>query len=542
MPTLGDSYLISRFARQQDLGDRAPRGPGGLPVTRLLRTLAFLLPLLGLAAAAGAQTAPSAFTTGYRYDSARRLTGTIAPDPDGDGPLRFAAVRNSYDIGGRLVRVEKGELSNWQSEAVEPKFWPGFAIYQIAETAYDPMDRKTVEKASVGSPVPTLAQTSYDSAGRVECVALRMNPAAFGSLPASACTLGAQGGYGSDRITRNVYDSAGQLRTVQKAYATPLQQNEAAFEYTDNGKRKSVTDANGNRAELRYDGHDRQSCWIFPSKTVAGALGGDCVSGDFESYGYDPNGNRTQLRKRDGAVIGYEYDALNRVAIKDVPEFGLDVRYTYDLRGLQTGAWFTGSGHGVWTDHDGFGRPLSSTGTMGGVARTLTYEHDADGNRTRVTHPDGMAFGFGHDGLGRMNAVVEPGSVVATFDYDAGGRRRTAGYRGAFTNYGYDSASRLQSMAHDLGGTGSDQTFGFTYNPASQIVTRSGSNDSYAWTGAYAVSRAYQVNGLNQYTSAGTATPRLRSERQPRPPTARRPLSTTARTGWYRRQGRRTRP
>ena len=49
--------------------------------------------------------------------------------------------------------------------------------------------------------------------------------------------------------------------------------------------------------------HDRQSCWIFPSKTTSGALGGDCASGDFESYGYDENGNRTALRKRDGVTI-----------------------------------------------------------------------------------------------------------------------------------------------------------------------------------------------------------------------------------------------
>jgi RHS repeat-associated protein len=37
-------------------------------------------------------------------------------------------------------------------------------------------------------------------------------------------------------------------------------------------------------------------------------------------------------------------------------------------------------------------------------------------------------------------------------------------------------------------------------------VKRSISNDSYAWTGAYDVSRLYSVNGLNQYVAAGPAT------------------------------------
>src|SRR5687768_10865772 len=123
------------------------------------------------------------------------------------------------------------------------------------------MDRETIGKAGVGSPVPTLAQTGYDAAGRAECTALRMNPSAFGALPASACALGTQGDYGPDRITRNVYDAAGQLLIVQKAHGTALQQNYAAYDYTPNGRRRSVTDANGNRAELRWDGHDRQSCW-----------------------------------------------------------------------------------------------------------------------------------------------------------------------------------------------------------------------------------------------------------------------------------------
>jgi RHS repeat-associated protein len=43
----------------------------------------------------------------------------------------------------------------------------------------------------------------------------------------------------------------------------------------------------------------------------------------------------------------------------------------------------------------------------------------------------------------------------------------------------------------------------FAYNPASQIVGRASSNDSYAFTRAANVSRAYAVNGLNQYSTVG---------------------------------------
>src|SRR6185436_7544740 len=98
-------------------------------------------------------------------------------------------------------------------------------------------------------------------------------------------------------------------------YGTPLQQNYATYTYTANGQRASVTDSNGNRGDIRYDGHDRQNRWVFPSKTAVGAVD----EGDYEAYGFDDAGNRTSLRKRDGRTISYQYDGLNQLALKIVP-------------------------------------------------------------------------------------------------------------------------------------------------------------------------------------------------------------------------------
>ena len=92
-----------------------------------MRFLSAALVAVGLVSAspAYAQASPSNYTTGYRYDAARRLVGTISPDPDGStGPLHYAAVRNSYDpVTGELVTVEKGELPSWKSESVAPASW-----------------------------------------------------------------------------------------------------------------------------------------------------------------------------------------------------------------------------------------------------------------------------------------------------------------------------------------------------------------------------------------------------------------------------------
>jgi RHS repeat-associated protein len=461
-----------------------------------------------LAGEAHAQAQASPFTSASRFDAVGRVTGTISPDPDGSGPQPHLAVRNTYDSAGRLTKVESGSLSAWQSEAVAPASWTGFTVLRSVDTAYDAMGRKLRESMSAGGAVRTLTQYSYDSLGRLECTATRMNPAAFASPPASACTLGTEGSDGPDRIARNVYDAAGQLLREERAFATALQQNYVRYSYSANGQRTSVTDANGNRAELRYDGHDRQVRWVFPHPSATGSVN----EGDYEAYGYDPGGNRTSLRKRDGVTLTYSFDALNRTTVKSVPQSasgaaGYSVHYGYDLSNLSTYARFgSPTGQGIANSYDGLGRPLSTTTTMGGSSRTISHQYDAGGRRTRLTHPDGTFYNYDYDQLGRATALSENGSAVVTFTYDSFGRRAGTGFSSASTSYQYDPASRLSGISHDLAGTASDQNFGLAYNPASQIVSRTTSNDAYASNTAYAVNRSYSVNGLNQYTAAGPAT------------------------------------
>lgn len=507
-----------------------------------ISSAAILVGALLTPVSAEAQNAPAAFTTGYRYDAGHRVTGVISPDPDNAGLIRFAAVRTSYDTAGRPFRVEKGELANWQSEQVEPQLWSGFTIFTTVETGYDAMGRKIMElvrEGGAGGPVRALTQYSYDTMSRLECTAIRMNPAVFTSSPTTpACTLGPQGtgadDFGPDRITRNRYDAAGQLVQIRKAVGVAsLEQAYATYDYTPNGKQKTVIDANGNRASLTYDGFDRQSGWYFPSPTPPSAFNGDsqatalATAGatsttDYESYGYDPAGNRISLRKRDGRTFSYAYDALNRMTSKTVPDACVsgyactnvaagatrDVHYSYDLRGLQTAARFDGVAgtDAVISAYDGFGRQTSSTTSLSGDGRTLAYQYDANGNRVRVIHPDGIYFTYDFDGLDRpIEARENGGTVIATMSWNARGRRSGEGRGGVATAYGYDTISRLNSIADDLAGTADDVTSTFGHSPANQITSRARSNTSYAFPGYVNVSRGYTANGLNQYASVSGA-------------------------------------
>ena len=493
---------------------------------------------------ASGQTAPSSFTTGYRYDLGGRVTGVISPDPDDSGPIRYAAVRTTYDVGGRPIRVEKGELANWQSEDVEPRLWSGFTVFTTQETGYDAMDRKVVEllrEGGAAGPIRAITQKSYDLMSRPDCTAVRMNPAVFTPTPATApCALGPQGSgtndFGPDRITQNKYDAAGQLVQIRKAVGVAgLEQAYATYAYSANGKQATVIDANGNRATLTYDGFDRQSGWYFPSQTrptgfnpatpaTALATAGAASATDYESYQYDAAGNRTSFRKRDGRTFTFTYDALGRMTSKIVPDACVsgyactnvapaatrDVYYSYDLRGLQLAARFdsaTGS-DAVTGIYDGFGRQTSSTTSMGGVSRTLVSAYDADGKRIRLTHPDGNYLNYYREGLGRVYYADLNGSVPLFYPpYDAAGRvsvlyRWVGGGWGNYAIYGYDGTSRLTSIANAYT-SGGNVTSTFTYNPVSQIVNRTRDNSAYAFTAYASVSRSYVTNGLNQYTTVG---------------------------------------
>lgn len=484
----------------------------GLHVAAAHRLYLIILILLCVDSAL-AQTLPSAFTTGYRYNTAGQLTGVVRPDPDENGPLGFPAVRNTYNSSGWLVTSEVGELLAWQPQSINPAAWSGFAVFQTTQFTYDSFGRRTSSQTSSGGTPYTHTQVSYDPIGRVECVAERMNPSAFGSLPSSACTLGAEGEHGPDRITRTTYDARDLPLTIQRAYAAPEQQIYATYTYTDNGKVKTVADARGYLASLDYDGHDRLRRWNLPSPTTTG----QASSSDYEEYSYDVNGNRTTHRRRNGQTIGFEYDELNRLTEKDVPSGdALDIRYGYDLRGLQLYARFgSDSGEGVTNEYDGFGRLTRSSSNLGGVTRDVSSAYDANGNRTRITHPDGEFFEYAYDGLDRLMHISEngPATTLASIFYNEQGRREQLDHGNPVTTttYGYDPLLRLQSLAHDLDGSGTanDVSLSFWYNPASQIRTRSLSNNAYQFPFALS-SRTFVANGLNQYTqitAGSTVTP-----------------------------------
>lgn len=438
----------------------------------------------------------AADTTRRFYDIAtRRIIGFVGPDPDGTGPLKHRATRLTYDLDGQVTLTEQGTV-NGQSDVD----WGGFALLRSATTAYDVNGRQVRSSVTAGGTTYAVRHTSYDAMGRIDCSVQRMNPAQWTSQ-SDACTPQTSGPSGPDRVSKLFYDAAGQVTKVRIGIGTPDAADEVINSYTLNGRQGSVTDANGNLTTYVYDGHDRLTQTRFPSPSAAGTSS----ASDYEGLTWDPAGNVTQRRLRDGRLISLTYDNLGRLTLKDTPT-ERDVTYAYDNAGRATSITSL-SGRNVSFGYDALGFLLSETSVLG--AKSMQY--DTGGRMTRLAWPDGLAINYDYLTTGEVSAVRENGAtsgtgVLGTYAYDnLGDRTSLTRGNGTVTSYAFDPLSRLSSLAHDVAGSAQDVTTTFTYNPASQIASVTRSNDSYAWNGHANTNRVYGVNGLNQLTTAGGA-------------------------------------
>ena len=425
--------------------------------------------------------AGSGDTTYSRYDRAGRLIGKIKPDPDNGGPLQRAASRITYDADGNISKTEVGVVGG-----VTDTDWAAFSSKQAVTSNFDTQDRKTTDVLSADTTY-AVTQYSYDAASRLDCSAVRMNSAAWGALPASACTLQTTGTFGPDRITKYGYDNADRPTKVTSGYGTLAQADVASATYTNSGQLATQTDANNNVTTYGYDMFDRLLTSTYPG-------------GSYEQLGYDVDGDVTSRRLRDGTTIGFAYDKLNRVTAKTLPGGEAGATYSYDLAGRLLTAAQGSTLTFVW---DALGRLKSETQPFG----SLSYQYDSAGRATQKTWQDGFFATYAYDNASQLTTIKENGAVtLATFTYDDLGRRAalTRG-NGATTTYNYDAASRLHILSN-LVGTADEEDVTLGYNPAAQIISRTKSNLNYAFINYVGTNRPYTPNALNQYTSAGAVT------------------------------------
>ena len=328
-------------------------------------------------------------TTRTRYDAARQVVGVVGPNPSPVGyTLKYGATRFTYDGKGRVTLAERGTVDS-QSDA----HWALFAPLQAVETTYDGVDQKLTETATAGGTTYGLTQYTYDAASRLDCVAVRLT---FTSTESSACTQ-TMGATVPDRITRQFYDNANQLTSVQSGYATALARTEVTSTYTGNGQTASVADARNNLTSYTYDGFDRLKSTCFPLPSTPGSSSPtDCI----QTTLYDDNSNPKTIVQRDGQTISLTYDFLNRLKTKDLPGSEPDVTYTYDLTNRVLGVGQ--GGLSLSFTYDALDRNLTQTGPQG----TLTFKYDEAGRRIRMDWPDPFYVTYDYLTTGQVSCLV----------------------------------------------------------------------------------------------------------------------------------------
>ncbi|CAN7716344.1 DUF6531 domain-containing protein [Pseudorhodoferax sp. LjRoot39] len=386
-------------------------------------------------------------------------------------------TRMAYDADGRLVRSAAQIGTQWlvscRSYTASGKL---LKAWGPAVTAAD------TTCPAQAAPVP-VTDYAYDDLDRLVRVTENLTAAE-----------------GGNRVSETVYNLDDTVQSTKRAVGSAVAQTYAAYTYTNNGLVATVKDAKNNLTAHSYDGHDRKLKTQFPDPTAVNTASAT----DYEQYGYDAAANLTSLRKRSGTSITLAYDNLNRLLSRTYPTTADNVSYSYDLLGRRLAATGATAADNVSYVYDNAGRMSSTTANT----RTIAYQYDAAGNRTRMAWPDTAFFvTTTYDALNRPLVLSEKGTAnLASYAYDDLSRRTvvTLG-NGTTTSYGYNTQGDLSSLAHDLASTANDQSYTYTRNQAREIVTHSWSNDLYQWpvTGLVANgTKSFTANGRNQYTAA----------------------------------------
>jgi RHS repeat-associated protein len=171
----------------------------------------------------------------------------------------------------------------------------------------------------------------------------------------------------------------------------------------------SVTDAEGN--VTLYEVSDRDLL-----------TGEDSPVSGVTTNAYDEHGSAVATLDARDVQVDRTYDALDRVTFADFPDAALDTTYVYDDPGVAFSLGrltaITRGGETLAYGYDRFGRV-----TQDGE---LTYGYDANGNRTSVGYPGGVAATYGFDFADREASLTVddgggPQAVVTSASYLPGG-------------------------------------------------------------------------------------------------------------------------
>ncbi|WIE62308.1 DUF6531 domain-containing protein [Curtobacterium sp. MCLR17_032] len=314
---------------------------------------------------------------------------------DGEGGL----TRFERDLAGRVLAVvsPSGARTTYEYDVCGRPSASTDPLGARTELGYDADGRIVTRTLPTGD----VERTAYDAVGRVTTRSTPGAGTARYRWDAAGRLVSAQDVRFGQRRFR--YDAAGQLVEAVNGLGGVTR-----FTHDLRGRVTSVTDPLGGVTTYHYDGADRVVVVTDPLGRATSAT-------------YDAAGRQTGQTDPDGHTTTWSFDASGRqhtVAVdgRTVSE----VRFDRAARTVVVTDHSGGDGRAFDHELQHDGRGLLVRRSRGD--RSVTWEYDADGNRTARTEPDGTRTNYRRDAAGRLVAVERVGLPVVSFVLDPAGR------------------------------------------------------------------------------------------------------------------------
>jgi RHS repeat-associated protein len=432
------------------------------------------------------------FVSESQYDKMDRLVKSIAPDPDGTGPLLAPFSTYEYDLNGNLVKTidPLGRETRSSYDARNRLMSTTLPDLSVQQTGYD-LDNNPIRSTDANQ---QSSQSALDARGRriAEMDALG-NRTRFVYDPANqlVAQIDAKG-----QVTRYAYDAVG-----RRVLVTDAQGNVTRTEYDKNGNVIASIDPLGNRTEVKFDLRDRQVKVFDANNFVNGT---PIANPKATVTAYDAVGNVLSVTDPLGNKTSYVYDRLNRLTT-ETNQLNQSRLFAYDENGNRVRV--SDRNNQVRTfEFDGLNRQTRERwiGVSNSVLRDITSSYDAAGQLTRLSDLD-ATYTFGYDLMGRLKSVDNAGSpgvtpVLLTYGYDRNGNLNSVaeminGQAGATTTYTFDALDRV-SMVMQSGAGVQAKRVDFAYNKLGQVESINRFSDL---SGIQKVAgTTYQYNALSQ--------------------------------------------
>ncbi len=278
------------------------------------------------------------------------------------------------------------------------------------------------------------------------------------------------------------YDKSNNLTVVMDAASQAYN-----FAYDKSGNLVETFNPLGVTNHYTYDG---------PFGKLTKAVDG---RGNATSYGYDIDGNNTEVVFADGSVsrfryndagdlvgttnrrlqlIENKYDAQGRISSRTFPD-GSQESFTYDSRGnltrAETGGQVTSISYNVLK------RPTRIEYPNG---RWIEHTYDAEGRRIQQEDHSGFIVKYAYGTNGRLSELRDVHeSRIVSYQYDSAGRvtREDKG-NSTFTTYEYDAAGRAKRIIHHAPNGSAHATLTYQYNERGELITASTNDGQWDYT------------------------------------------------------------